>query len=338
PPGDPAAADALPRAAPGALPGAGRLPSRHARPPGADRHRGRAARPQPRALRRRHAEARRRHGRSPAPSGRGAFPQGAPARLLCRQARHDAGPPQRPRQARHRRHGRTPDPPARTHRGQAPARVHAAADPRNPLRPGILGRVAFRPLLPQADRHDAAGIPSRARRLAGALTLYQLWRCRRPGGVVRSRMRRRDTIIKGARAVWRILDPRHWPAPLLAGLRACGCTVAYAAALLLSLVWLSSALATLKSPLLDLGKPPVGDAIIAFSHHLSLSPIGIFMLAHLLVALKLVLGTLLLLGVGEGIHGRLRGSPGSRDILDLALFVSAIGSIVAAFPVLAETN
>jgi len=151
-------------------------------------------------------------------------------------------------------------------------------------------------------------------------------------------MRRRDTIIKGARAVWRILDPRHWPAPLLAGLRACGCTVAYAAALLLSLVWLSSALATLKSPLLDLGKPHVGDAIIAFSHHLSLSPIGIFMLAHLLVALKLVLGTLLLLGVGEGIHGRLRGSPGSRDILDLALFVSAIGSIVAAFPVLAETN
>jgi hypothetical protein len=142
------------------------------------------------------------------------------------------------------------------------------------------------------------------------------------------------TVARGAR---RALNPHEWPSLLLSVLRACGFTIAYAAAFLLSLVWLSAALATLKSPLLDLGKPHVSDAIIAFSHYLSLSPEGIFMLAHMLVGIKLLLAIFLLMAVSAGIWGRLHGADGD-EALDVALFLSAVASIVAAGPIMTETN
>jgi hypothetical protein len=140
-------------------------------------------------------------------------------------------------------------------------------------------------------------------------------------------------IVKRVRHV---LDVDLWPAPLRVALRALGCTLAYLAALLLSAVWISGALAALASPLLDLGKPHVGTAIIVFARYLSLSPEGIFMLAHTLVGIKLALGTFLLMAVSAGIYGRLRGAAGDAA-LDVALFLSAIASVVAAIPVLTET-
>jgi hypothetical protein len=149
-----------------------------------------------------------------------------------------------------------------------------------------------------------------------------------------------ETLTTVAKHAAQVLNPRDWPSWLLNVLRACGFTVAYAAAFLLSLVWLSAGLATLKSPLFDLGKPHVSDAIIAFSHYLSLSPEGIYMLAHMLVGIKILLGTFLFMAVSAGIYGRLRGAGGMAgdEALDLALFLSAVATIVAGGPVLSEIN
>jgi hypothetical protein len=103
-------------------------------------------------------------------------------------------------------------------------------------------------------------------------------------------------------------------------------------------VWITGALATLTNPLFDLGKAHIGDAIIAFAHHLSLSPNGIYMLAHMLVGIKLLLGTFLLMAVSAGIYGCLRRGARGDEALDLALFLSAVASVVAASPVLMETS
>jgi hypothetical protein len=111
-------------------------------------------------------------------------------------------------------------------------------------------------------------------------------------------------------------------------------TAAYVLALLLSAVWLASALASLRQPLFDLGKAHVGDAIIGFANLLSLSPNAILKLAHLLAGAKLLLGAYLLAAVIVPIWDRLRGRFNDDEMLDLALFVSAIASIVAAAPAL----
>ena len=111
-------------------------------------------------------------------------------------------------------------------------------------------------------------------------------------------------------------------------------TVAYAMALLLSAVWLASALVSLHQPLFDLGKPHVGDAIIGFADVLSLSPSAVIKLAELLANAKLLLGAYLLASVMVPIWDRLRGRFNGDEMLDLALFVSAIASIVAAAPAL----
>src|SRR4051794_33480456 len=110
-------------------------------------------------------------------------------------------------------------------------------------------------------------------------------------------------IVKRLRQV---LDVGLWPAPPLFALRAPGCTIAYAAALLLSAGWVSGAPAAPAKPPLDLGKPHIGTAIVVFARHLSLSPEGVFMLAHTLVGIKLALGTFLLMAISAGIYGRLR--------------------------------
>ncbi len=142
----------------GGLAGARRLSPRHARPIGAHRHRGGAARGQPRAQRHGDAHARRCAGGGTAPVAGRAFPQGTADQLLCREAGDDRRPAQRPRQARDRRDGGPSDPPARVNRSQAPAGVHQSADPRDFLRSGVFRSFALHPIFPQADRHDAAGL------------------------------------------------------------------------------------------------------------------------------------------------------------------------------------
>ena len=111
-------------------------------------------------------------------------------------------------------------------------------------------------------------------------------------------------------------------------------TAGYTLVLLLSAVWLASALAALRQPLFDLGKAHVGDAILGFAGLFSLSPAATLELAHLLAGAKLMLGAYLLAAVIVPIWDRLRGHFNDDEMLDLALFVSAIASIVAAGPAL----
>src|SRR5436305_12226396 len=69
---------------------------------------------------------------------------------------------------------------------------------------------------------------------------------------------------------------------------------AYLITLLLAAVWTVAALETLTRPLLDIGRPAVGDVIISIVSALSLAPQSALLLALLLVCLKLLVGACLL--------------------------------------------
>lgn len=109
---------------------------------------------------------------------------------------------------------------------------------------------------------------------------------------------------------------------------------AYAIVLLLAAVWISSALASLQEPLLDLAKPRVGDAIIRFASLLALSPDGTMRLARMLVGFKLMIGAYLLAGLVLTIRERMQWDEEGDEMIEAALFLSAIATIVAASPVL----
>jgi hypothetical protein len=119
---------------------------------------------------------------------------------------------------------------------------------------------------------------------------------------------------------------------LLDVLRPLARTTAYGIALLLSAVWVTSATGSFVQPLFDLGKARIGDAIIAFGGLLHLPPQAIFELAHMLVGLKLLLGTYLLIVVIFAAYERLRWRRSGDDMLDVGLFLSAIASIIASGP------
>jgi hypothetical protein len=112
---------------------------------------------------------------------------------------------------------------------------------------------------------------------------------------------------------------------------------AYAIVLLLAAVWITSALASLQQPLLDLAKPRVGDAIVDFASFLMLSPDGTMRLASMLVGLKLLTGTYLLVSLAFTIYEHLRWEGEGDEMIEVALFLSAIATIVAASPVLTST-
>jgi hypothetical protein len=111
---------------------------------------------------------------------------------------------------------------------------------------------------------------------------------------------------------------------------------AYGIVLLLAVLWVTSALASFLQPFFDLGKPRVGDAIIALGGALHLPPRGILELAHMLVGLKLMLGTYLLMVVMFAAYERLRWRRSNDDMLDVGLLVSAIGSIIASAPLVMQ--
>jgi hypothetical protein len=125
---------------------------------------------------------------------------------------------------------------------------------------------------------------------------------------------------------------RHIRDTILDRLRAPARTLAYGIALLLSLVWLTSALAACTHPLLDLGRGRVGDAIVAFAHLFDLAGHGTLLLDLVLVGLRLLLGTYLVMAVIIALYQRLRWRLSDDRLLDIGLFVSAIASIVAAAP------
>jgi hypothetical protein len=111
---------------------------------------------------------------------------------------------------------------------------------------------------------------------------------------------------------------------------------AYACVLLLAAMWLTSALVALQQPLLDLAKARVGDAIISFAGEFGLSPTAIIKVTMMLVGLRLMIGTYLLVGLVLTIYQQIRWREQADELLDAALFLSAIGSIIAASPVLAD--
>jgi len=129
---------------------------------------------------------------------------------------------------------------------------------------------------------------------------------------------------------------RYWRDVLLDALRPVARATAYGIVLLLAVLWLTSAMASFLRPLFDLGKPRIGDAIIALGRILHLSSRGMFELAHMLVGLKLLLGTYLFMVVLSAAYERLRRRPSNDDMLDVGLLVSAIGSIIASAPLVMQ--
>jgi len=123
---------------------------------------------------------------------------------------------------------------------------------------------------------------------------------------------------------------------LMGALRGVARILSCAMVLLLAAVWIASALAAMTRPLLDLGTPRIGEAILAFANHLSLSPEATWVLAQALVGARLFLGIWLLLLLVYATYERVRWGRIGNGMLDAALLLSAIASIVAVAPVVLE--
>jgi hypothetical protein len=107
---------------------------------------------------------------------------------------------------------------------------------------------------------------------------------------------------------------------------------AYLIALLLAAVWVVSALDSLGRPLLDIGRPAVGDVIISVVSALSLAPQSALLFALLLVWLKLMVGAFLLATFMCAVYERLRWGSCDDAMLDVALLISALASAASALP------
>lgn len=115
------------------------------------------------------------------------------------------------------------------------------------------------------------------------------------------------------------------------GLRRAARIAAHVIVLLLAAVWATSADLAFASPLFDLARPRVGDAIIALGRVLELSPGGTLMLAQACAAFRLALGAFLLLTVIRAACDRIRFGASDDAMLDVALLLSSCASAVAAF-------
>lgn len=108
--------------------------------------------------------------------------------------------------------------------------------------------------------------------------------------------------------------------------------IAYLIALLLAAVWIVGALETFSHPLLDLGRPQVGDVLISLAGALAVPPEAILPLAKLLAGLKFMVGAFLLSAVIGTVCDKARSRGCDDAALDVALFAAALASIVAALP------
>ena len=107
---------------------------------------------------------------------------------------------------------------------------------------------------------------------------------------------------------------------------------AYLIALLLAAVWIFGALDTFARPLLDLGRPQVGDVMISIAGALAIPPYAMLPLAKLLAGLKFMVGAFLLAAVIEAACDKARSRGCDDATLDVALFTAALASIAAALP------
>jgi len=107
---------------------------------------------------------------------------------------------------------------------------------------------------------------------------------------------------------------------------------AYLISLLLAAVWSVGALDSFTRPLVDLGRPHVGDAIIAVAGAFALPPEYILAFAQLLAGLKFMVGAFLLVSLIGVAVAKTRFGFCDDAMLDVALFVAALASIAAALP------
>lgn len=114
------------------------------------------------------------------------------------------------------------------------------------------------------------------------------------------------------------------------GLRRAARIAAHLIVLLLAAAWATSADLALASPLFDLARPRVGDAIIAVARILELSADGTLTLAQALAGFKLALGLYLFLTVIRAACDRIRFGASDDAMLDVALFLSSSASAIAA--------
>jgi hypothetical protein len=119
----------------------------------------------------------------------------------------------------------------------------------------------------------------------------------------------------------------------MSGLLSYGARIgAYLITLLLAAVWTVAALETLTRPLLDIGRPAVGDVIISIATALSLASQSTLLLALLLVVLKLLVGAFLLATLICAVYEKLRWGASDDAMLDAALFIAAMASAASALP------
>lgn len=107
---------------------------------------------------------------------------------------------------------------------------------------------------------------------------------------------------------------------------------AYLVTLLLAAVWTFAALDSFARPLFDIGRPAVGDVIVSIAGALSLPPQSALLFALLLVALKLLVGAVLLAAIFCAAYEKLRWNSADDAMLDVALFIAAIASAASALP------
>lgn len=107
---------------------------------------------------------------------------------------------------------------------------------------------------------------------------------------------------------------------------------AYFVTLFLSAVWTVAALETLTRPLLDIGRPAVGDVIVSIASALALGPQSTLLFALLLVVLKLLVGAFLLATLLCAAYEKWRWGISDDAMLDVALFVAAMASAASALP------
>lgn|GEM_PF-3353744 len=118
----------------------------------------------------------------------------------------------------------------------------------------------------------------------------------------------------------------------MSGLRIAARIGAHLVTLLLALVWAMDAADSLQRPLFDIGRANVGEIILSVASAFSLSAVATVTLAHTLAGLKLLVASLLIAALAEGACERARGRKSDDAMLDVALFVSSVASVVAAVP------
>ena len=101
---------------------------------------------------------------------------------------------------------------------------------------------------------------------------------------------------------------------------------------LLAAVWVFGALEAFTRPLFDLGRPHVGDTIIAVAAALMLPSDAVLGFAQLLAGLKFMVGAFLLTALIGAVRDKIRYGSCDDAMLDVALFTAALASIAGALP------